>query len=174
MKFTVGKGWPLNYHLVFDLLAMGSVGAIVLCFLLPASIEKKRENSTTTACTCSYECGGCFRSQLFRWWNRTLIAFSLFNAAWSHDSWPCTQKHQTLWLFWHWQLQTRNQLSGALQYYHYDALNWLVAIMHLPACSLWFNYLNLMHYSSACMHGSWCACLGLLLFLIALALVIYS
>lgn len=40
----IGKGWPLNYHLVFDLLAVGSVVAIALCLLLPASIEKKREN----------------------------------------------------------------------------------------------------------------------------------
>ena len=43
-----GKGWPLNYHLTFDLLAVGSVGAIALCLLLPASIEKKRENRTQT------------------------------------------------------------------------------------------------------------------------------
>lgn len=45
---TSGKEWPLNYHLMFDLLAVGSVGAIVLCLLLPASAEKKRENDTTT------------------------------------------------------------------------------------------------------------------------------
>lgn len=44
----IGKGWPLNYHLTFDLLAVISVGAIVLCLFLPASSEKKRECQTAS------------------------------------------------------------------------------------------------------------------------------
>ena len=31
---------------MFDLLVVGSIGAIVLCFFLPASIEKKRDSYT--------------------------------------------------------------------------------------------------------------------------------
>ena len=51
----IGKGWPLNYHLAFDLTAVGAVGAIVLCLFLPASIEKKRDSFTTTSETVSVE-----------------------------------------------------------------------------------------------------------------------
>ena len=37
-----GKGWPLNYHFVFDLLAVGAVILVVAALLLPKSIELKR------------------------------------------------------------------------------------------------------------------------------------
>ncbi len=47
----VGKKWPLNYHFVFYLLVVGAIGAIVLCFWLPASSEKKRERETTEVVT---------------------------------------------------------------------------------------------------------------------------
>ena len=43
----IGKNWPLNYHLVYDLLVLGSIGAAALSFLLPASVEKKREHEST-------------------------------------------------------------------------------------------------------------------------------
>lgn len=49
--FLIGKGWPLNYHLVFDLLAVGAVGAFLLCLWLPASIERKRESLSATEST---------------------------------------------------------------------------------------------------------------------------
>ena len=45
---ALGMKWPLNYHFVFDLLTVGAIGAIALCFLLPASSEKKREHTATT------------------------------------------------------------------------------------------------------------------------------
>ena len=37
-----GKGWPLNYHFVFDLLAVCSIILVVVALLLPKSIELKR------------------------------------------------------------------------------------------------------------------------------------
>ena len=37
-----GKGWPLNYHFVFDLLAVGAAILVVVALLLPKSIELKR------------------------------------------------------------------------------------------------------------------------------------
>ena len=36
-----GRGWPLNFHFVFDLLA-----AVLLSLLLPQSIERKRSSAT--------------------------------------------------------------------------------------------------------------------------------
>lgn len=47
----IGKKWPLNYHLVFYLVALGAIGTIILCFLLPASSEKKRERDAAEAVT---------------------------------------------------------------------------------------------------------------------------
>jgi len=41
----VDKHWPLNYHLVFDLVAVSTIGAGILVLLLPRSIEKKRETN---------------------------------------------------------------------------------------------------------------------------------
>ena len=41
LLFT-GKGWPLNYHFVFDLLGVGGVVLVGVVFLLPKSIELKR------------------------------------------------------------------------------------------------------------------------------------
>ena len=49
MVTVVGKGWPLNYHLMFDLLAVGSFVAALLSFFLPASAENKREDGTVQA-----------------------------------------------------------------------------------------------------------------------------
>ena len=37
-----GKRWPLNFHFVFDLLAVGAVILVVVTLLLPKSIELKR------------------------------------------------------------------------------------------------------------------------------------
>ena len=37
-----GKGWPLNYHFVFDLLAVGGGILVIVTLLLPKSIELKR------------------------------------------------------------------------------------------------------------------------------------
>ena len=38
-----GLGWPLNFHFVFDLMVVSSVGIILLSFFLPKSIENKRK-----------------------------------------------------------------------------------------------------------------------------------
>lgn len=37
-----GKGWPLNHHFVFDLLAVGAAVLVIVTLLLPKSIELKR------------------------------------------------------------------------------------------------------------------------------------
>ena len=42
--FHPGTRWPLNFHFVFDLLAVGSVGLILFSFFLPRSIEKKKDS----------------------------------------------------------------------------------------------------------------------------------
>lgn len=36
-----GKGWPLNYHFVFDLLALVTVAVVIVSCFLPKTIEKK-------------------------------------------------------------------------------------------------------------------------------------
>ena len=41
--FVVGKGWPLNYHFIFDLLCVGAVGVAFISLLLPKSIEVQRK-----------------------------------------------------------------------------------------------------------------------------------
>jgi len=38
-----GLGWPLNYHFVFDLLAVLGLLTIAVSLFLPKTIEKKRE-----------------------------------------------------------------------------------------------------------------------------------
>ena len=40
---TAGKGWPLNYHFVFDLLAVVTVAVVIVSCFLPKTIEKKRD-----------------------------------------------------------------------------------------------------------------------------------
>ena len=50
-SITAGKGWPLNYHFMYDLVAVSSLVAVVISFFLPKTIEKKRdtlENQTRT------------------------------------------------------------------------------------------------------------------------------
>lgn len=42
VDFVVGKGWPLNFHFVFDLLGVGGVALVGVVLLLPKSIELKR------------------------------------------------------------------------------------------------------------------------------------
>ena len=44
---VAGRGWPLNYHLVFDLVGVGCVLLILLVFVLPKSSEKKRLEEET-------------------------------------------------------------------------------------------------------------------------------
>ena len=39
----VGKGWPLNYHLVLDVCALVAIITAAMTLLLPRSIENKRE-----------------------------------------------------------------------------------------------------------------------------------
>lgn len=41
--FHTGLGWPLNYHFMFDLLAVLALLTIVLSLFLPKTVEKKRE-----------------------------------------------------------------------------------------------------------------------------------
>ena len=38
-----GLGWPLNYHFVFDLLAVLGLLTIAVSLFLPKTVEKKRE-----------------------------------------------------------------------------------------------------------------------------------
>ncbi len=48
-----GKGWPLNFHFVFDILAICAIGVIVLALFLPRSIEMKRERENQDQTTAS-------------------------------------------------------------------------------------------------------------------------
>ena len=36
--------WPLNYHLTFIFCSINSIGLLLISFLLPKTIEKKREH----------------------------------------------------------------------------------------------------------------------------------
>lgn len=45
----LGKSWPLNFHLAFDLLVVGAVIAVVVCLFLPRSIEQKRDSLEATS-----------------------------------------------------------------------------------------------------------------------------
>ena len=39
---TVGHGWPLNYHFIYDVTALMTIIIILISFALPKSSEKKR------------------------------------------------------------------------------------------------------------------------------------
>ena len=39
---TIGHGWPLNYHFIYDVVAVMVVIFILISFALPKSTEKKR------------------------------------------------------------------------------------------------------------------------------------
>ena len=41
--FHTGLGWPLNYHFMFDLLAVLALVTIGISLFLPKTVEKKRE-----------------------------------------------------------------------------------------------------------------------------------
>ena len=43
-----GRGWPLNFHFMFDLLAVLTVGVVLLSLLLPKSAERKRDSPEDT------------------------------------------------------------------------------------------------------------------------------
>ena len=45
----LGYGWPLDFHFVFNLVAVFSSLLIFISLFLPKSIEKKRERPSTTA-----------------------------------------------------------------------------------------------------------------------------
>ena len=43
-----GLSWPLNYHLMFEIIATLALGIILFSLLLPKTIEKKRQQDTTS------------------------------------------------------------------------------------------------------------------------------
>ena len=47
--FPSGYGWPLDYHFVFNMVAVLSLGLIFISLLLPKSIEKKRQRPAAVA-----------------------------------------------------------------------------------------------------------------------------
>jgi len=47
--FYTDKNWPLNYHLVFDLLVVGAIATFLLILLLPRSVEHKIKSTTGTS-----------------------------------------------------------------------------------------------------------------------------
>ncbi len=42
---SLGFSWPLNYHFVFDLVAIFLLGTTVFSFFVPQSIEKDKNGS---------------------------------------------------------------------------------------------------------------------------------
>ena len=46
--FSLGLSWPLNYHLMFEIIVTLALGIILFSLLLPKTIEKKREQDTTS------------------------------------------------------------------------------------------------------------------------------
>lgn len=46
LSFLLGLNWPLNYHLTFLIVSIGAIVTILVSFLLPKSIEKKREHNS--------------------------------------------------------------------------------------------------------------------------------
>ena len=49
--FPSGYGWPLDYHFVFNMVAVLSLGLIFISLLLPKSIEKKRQRPAPVVAT---------------------------------------------------------------------------------------------------------------------------
>lgn len=43
LLFCSGYGWPLDYHFVFNVVAVFGIVLIIISLFLPKSIEKKRE-----------------------------------------------------------------------------------------------------------------------------------
>ena len=44
LSHSSGLKWPLNYHLMFEIMAVIALGIMLFSLLLPKTIEKKREN----------------------------------------------------------------------------------------------------------------------------------
>ena len=43
MSSCTDLNWPVNYHMMFDIIAIICIGIVIVSLFLPKSIEKKRE-----------------------------------------------------------------------------------------------------------------------------------
>ena len=48
ISISSGLSWPLNYHSMFEIIAILALGIILFSLLLPKTIEKKRQQDTTS------------------------------------------------------------------------------------------------------------------------------
>ena len=47
LSLSSGLSWPLNYHLMFQIIVTLALGIVLFSLLLPKTIEKKRQQDTT-------------------------------------------------------------------------------------------------------------------------------